>query len=132
VSKIKKDDRFEAKEKQKYTVTNWSTYNKALENRGDITFMISDEVIANWYSDEPLQRGAQEKYSDTCIVAFGGFTFWATSSRAMRTSVGSNVAKSRRSLVPGLCALRKHYRPGAQFYSLATRSRSWEAMPAKQ
>jgi hypothetical protein len=29
-----------------------------LENRGDITFMISDEVIANWYSDEPLQRGA--------------------------------------------------------------------------
>ena len=31
--------------------------------------MISDEVIANWYSDEPLQRGAQEKYSDTCIEA---------------------------------------------------------------
>ncbi|MGYP000152369828 len=58
MSKIKKDERFEAKEKQKYTVTNWSTYNKALENRGDITFMISDEVIANWYSDEPLQRGA--------------------------------------------------------------------------
>ena len=69
MSKIKKDERFEAKEKQKYTVTNWSTYNKALENRGDITFMISDEVIANWYSDEPLQRGAQEKYSDTCIEA---------------------------------------------------------------
>lgn len=69
MSKIKKDDRFEAKEKQKYTVTNWSTYNKALENRGDITFMISDGVIANWSSDEPLQRGAQEKYSDTCIKA---------------------------------------------------------------
>ncbi|MFT4751426.1 MAG: hypothetical protein ACI819_001878, partial [Neolewinella sp.] len=51
MSKIKKDERFEAKEKQKYTVTNWSTYNKALENRGDITFIISDEVIANWYSD---------------------------------------------------------------------------------
>ena len=67
--KIKKDERFEAKEKQKYTVTNWSTYNKALENRGDITFLISEEVIAKWYSDEPLQRGAQEKYSDTCIEA---------------------------------------------------------------
>jgi hypothetical protein len=67
MSKIKKDERFEDKEKQKYTITNWSTYNKALENRGDITFLISEEVIAKWYSDEPLQRGAQEKYSDTCI-----------------------------------------------------------------
>ena len=67
--KIKKDERFEAKEKQKYAITNWSTYNKALENRGDITFLISEEVIAKWYSDEPLQRGAQEKYSDTCIEA---------------------------------------------------------------
>jgi len=65
--KIKKDERFEAKEKQKYTVSNWSAYNKALENRGDITFLISEEVIANWYSDGPPQQGAQEKYSDTCI-----------------------------------------------------------------
>jgi hypothetical protein len=67
MSKIKQDERFEAKEKQKYTVSNWSTYNKDLENRVDITFMIIDEVIANWYSDAPLQRGAQEKYSDICI-----------------------------------------------------------------
>ena len=67
MSKIKKDERFEVKEKQKYTVTNWSAYNKGLENRGNITFLISDEVIAAWYSNQPLQRGAQEKYSDTCI-----------------------------------------------------------------
>lgn len=67
MSKIKKDDRFEAKDKQKYSITNWSEYNKALENRGNITFLISEEVIDHWYSDEPLQRGAQEKYSDTCI-----------------------------------------------------------------
>ena len=58
MSKIKKDERFNAKEKQKYTITNWSTYNKGLENRGNITFLISEEVIAKWYSDEPLQRGA--------------------------------------------------------------------------
>lgn len=69
MSKIKKDERFEVKDKQKYSITNWSTYNKALENRGNITFLISDEVIAGWYSDAPLQRGAQEKYSDTCIEA---------------------------------------------------------------
>ena len=53
MSKIKKDERFEVKEKQKYTIANWSTCNKALENRGDITFIISDDVIANWYSDAP-------------------------------------------------------------------------------
>ena len=69
MSKIKNDERFKAKEKQKYTITNWSTYNMALENRGDITFLISEEVIAKWYSKEPLQRGAQQKYSDTCIEA---------------------------------------------------------------
>jgi hypothetical protein len=67
--KIKKDERFEAKEKQEYSVTNWPEYNKALENRGNITFLISDEVIDDWYSNEPLQQGAQEKYSDTCIEA---------------------------------------------------------------
>jgi hypothetical protein len=40
-----------------------------LEKRGDITFLISEDVIAHWYSDEPFQQGAQEKYSDTCIEA---------------------------------------------------------------
>lgn len=69
MSKIKKDERFEAKEKQKYTVTNWPDYNKSLENRGNITFMISDEVISNWYSNSVPQQGAQERYSDTCIEA---------------------------------------------------------------
>ena len=67
--KIKKDERLEAKEKEQYTVTNWPAYNKALEKRGDITFLISDEVVANWHSDAPFQQGAQEKYSDTCIEA---------------------------------------------------------------
>ena len=67
--KIKKNEQFEAQKKQNYTITNWSAYNKSLENRGDITFMISDNAIATWYSDseEPQQRGGQHKYSDTCI-----------------------------------------------------------------
>ena len=72
-SKIKKDEQFEAKDKQKYSVTNWSYYNKALENRGDITFLISDEVIQNWYNEGPLQRGAQFKYSDACIETYMTF-----------------------------------------------------------
>jgi len=69
MSKIKKDERFDAKDKQKYNITNWSTYNKALKNHGNIIFLINEEVIANWYSDGPMQQGAQEKYSDTCMKA---------------------------------------------------------------
>ena len=69
MSKIKKDERFAAKGKQDYRVVNWSEYNKALENRGNITFIIDDEVTQNRYSDAPAQRGAQETYSDVCIEA---------------------------------------------------------------
>lgn len=65
--KIKKDERFEAKDKQSYRVTNWPEYNRALENRGDITFLISDEVIDTWYSEASGQWGGVEKYSDRCI-----------------------------------------------------------------
>jgi len=32
MSKIKKDERFDAKDEQKYAITTWSTYNK-LEKR---------------------------------------------------------------------------------------------------
>ena len=46
---------------------NWSIYNQALVNRGDITIFFSEEVFDNWYSDMPVQRGAQEAYSDLCI-----------------------------------------------------------------
>ena len=69
MSKIKKDERFAAKDKQAYRVVNWSEYNKALENRGNITFIIDEQVRQNWYSDAPAQRGAQETYSATCIEA---------------------------------------------------------------
>lgn len=69
MSKIKKDERYEAQDKQEYRLTNWAEYNRALENRGNITFIIDDEVIQNWYSDSPAQRGAQQVYSDICIEA---------------------------------------------------------------
>lgn len=38
-------------------------------NWGNITIYFDDEVIAEWYSQLPTQRGAQEVYSDTCIEA---------------------------------------------------------------
>ncbi|MFM3836726.1 IS5/IS1182 family transposase, partial [Klebsiella pneumoniae] len=35
--------------KQKFRITNWPTYNKALINRGSITFWLDDEAIQAWY-----------------------------------------------------------------------------------
>lgn len=67
MSKIKKDSQNSDKPKVKYQVFNWSTYNKALVNRGDITIYFSDEVLEEWYSNQPTQRGAQLIYSDLCI-----------------------------------------------------------------
>ncbi|MDI5349388.1 hypothetical protein MJL48_30470, partial [Salmonella enterica subsp. enterica serovar Kentucky] len=34
--------------KQKFRITNWSTYNKALINRGSLTFWLDDEAIQAW------------------------------------------------------------------------------------
>ena len=54
--------------KSKYKVVNWSDYNKSLINRGDITLWISPEARKSWYAEEPIQQGAQFKYSDDCII----------------------------------------------------------------
>ncbi|OOL09755.1 hypothetical protein BXQ27_33795, partial [Klebsiella aerogenes] len=35
--------------KQKFKITNWSTYNKALINRGSLTFWLDDGAIQAWY-----------------------------------------------------------------------------------
>jgi len=35
--------------KQKFKVTNWRNYNKALINHGSVTFWLDDEAIQPWY-----------------------------------------------------------------------------------
>ncbi len=67
MSKVKKDSHTSDKPKEKYQILNWSSYNQALINRGDITIYFSDEVTDRWYSDLPNQRGAQPVHSDLCI-----------------------------------------------------------------
>jgi len=57
----------ELKKKDKYQVTNWSSYNKSLIGRGDITIWIAEEAINSWYYEGPDQRGAEYVYSDECI-----------------------------------------------------------------
>jgi hypothetical protein len=55
--------------KQKFKITNWCNYNKALINRGSITFWLDDEAIQAWYeSATPASRGRPQRYSDLAIT----------------------------------------------------------------
>ena len=50
-----------------YRVSNWSTYNQALIDRGSLTVWLSEEALSGWHSQGPTQRGAQFFYSDLAI-----------------------------------------------------------------
>lgn len=58
------------KRKLAYKVVNWSQYNRALINRGNLTLWVSEEAIKGWYADsgnKPGKRGRRFTYSDVCI-----------------------------------------------------------------
>ncbi|MDQ1223895.1 hypothetical protein QE443_000056 [Pantoea ananatis] len=56
--------------KQKLRVTNLYAYNKALINRGAVTFCLVDEAVRAWYeSATPSSRGSPRRYSDLAITA---------------------------------------------------------------
>lgn len=55
--------------KQKFKITNWPIYNKALINRGSLTFWLDNEAIQAWYeSSTPSSRGRPQHYSDLVIT----------------------------------------------------------------
>lgn len=56
--------------KQKFKISNWSDYNKALRQRGDITVWLSDEAIADWYEKSRVYDGSgtPKLYSDFSII----------------------------------------------------------------
>ncbi len=55
--------------KEKYRLTNWPAYNKALINRGFITLWLDENTLAQWYYQGPPTRGGVFRYSDQCIQA---------------------------------------------------------------
>ena len=60
----------EPKTKQeKYRLTNWPAYNKALINRGFITLWLNEDTLAQWYYHGPCTPGGLFRYSDQCIQA---------------------------------------------------------------
>lgn len=55
--------------KQKFKITNWSTYNKALKQRGSLTIWLDDPAIAAWTDKTtPERRGRPLQYSDMAIT----------------------------------------------------------------
>jgi len=57
--------------KQTFRITHWKTYNKALINRGTITFWLDDEAVKAWYETAtPASRERPQRYSDPAITTF--------------------------------------------------------------
>jgi len=56
--------------KQKFKITNRNAYNKALVNRGSLTFWLDESTIQTWY-DKPntSSRGRPQRYSELAISA---------------------------------------------------------------
>ncbi len=59
--------RIHPKCKTKYRVINWSQYDEALIQRGDIALWISEDAIKSWTPVRNGQRGAPRKYSGLAI-----------------------------------------------------------------
>lgn len=55
--------------KEKYRLTNWPEYNKALKDRGSITLWLDEDTLAQWYYQGPRTPGGLFRYSDQCIQA---------------------------------------------------------------
>lgn len=50
-----------------YRIRNWSTYDRALVQRGSLTLWIGEDALQHWADEGPTQRGAQFLYSDLAI-----------------------------------------------------------------
>jgi len=49
-------------------ITNWKDYNRALVNRGSLTFWMDEKAITNWYSNTLSgRRGRSNEFSNTAI-----------------------------------------------------------------
>ena len=61
------NSRVHPKYKTKYRVSNWTAYDQALVQRGDITLWISPDAIEDWKPAPSGRRGGQRKFSDHAI-----------------------------------------------------------------
>ncbi len=64
----KQNKKPQSRPKSLYRVGNWSEYDKALVQRGSITFWMSDDFEKTWMHTGKKQRGSQFDYSDQAIL----------------------------------------------------------------
>jgi hypothetical protein len=63
-----KHKKTQSRPKTLYRVKNWSAYDKALVQRGSLTFWLSDDFEKTWLYVGEKQRGSQFDYSDQAIL----------------------------------------------------------------
>jgi len=63
-----KQKRTQPRPKALYRVKNWSEYDRALVQRGSITFWMSEDIEEQWVHAGKKQRGSQFDYSDQAIL----------------------------------------------------------------
>jgi len=63
-----KHKKTQSRPKTLYRVKNWSEYDKALVQRGSLTFWLSDDFEKTWLYIGEKQRGGQFDYSDQAIL----------------------------------------------------------------
>ena len=63
-----KQKRTQSRPKTLYRVKNWSEYDKALVQRGSITFWMSNDFEKTWLYTGAKQRGSQFDYTDQAIL----------------------------------------------------------------
>ncbi len=61
--------RVHSKYKRKYRIGNWTEYDRALVQRGDITLWISTDATDAWKPEPSSRRGGQRKFSHHAIEA---------------------------------------------------------------
>ncbi len=64
---MSKQKRTQSRRKSLYRIKNWSEYEKALVQRGSITFWLSEDFEQTWLYTGEKQRGRQFEYSDKAI-----------------------------------------------------------------
>jgi hypothetical protein len=62
-----KQKRTQPRPKPLYRVKNWSEYDRALVQRGSITFWLSGDIEQTWLYNGEKQRGSQFDYNDNAI-----------------------------------------------------------------
>src|SRR3954463_13974853 len=51
----------------RYKITNWSEYDRALQQRGSLTVWVTPEALAAWHPPKTCRRGRSPQYADIAI-----------------------------------------------------------------